>query len=168
MTNSNSNFTPGAMFRSLLVNSAPAALAWVRGGVSYPDISGLVKFFHTPYGGILVEAEIFNLPNINIAGSSNFYAMHIHEYGNCSADFAKTGGHYGAPGSLHPNHAGDMPPLLASQGYAWMSFYDKRFSIEDILDRSVVIHQEPDDFKTQPSGNSGAMIACGVIRPYRL
>ncbi len=48
-----------------------------------------------------------------------------------------------------------------------MSFYDKRFSIEDILDRSVVIHQNPDDFKTQPSGNSGAMIACGVIRPYR-
>ena len=60
-----------------------------------------------------------------------------------------------------------MPPLLANQGYAWMSFYDKRFSMEDILDRSVVIHQDPDDFKTQPSGNSGAMIACGVIRPYR-
>ncbi len=92
MTNSNSNFTPGDMFRSLLSNSTPAALAWVRGGVSYPDISGLVKFFHTPYGGILVEAEIFNLPNISTAGSSGFYAMHIHEYGDCSAGFTKPEG----------------------------------------------------------------------------
>jgi Cu-Zn family superoxide dismutase len=44
-----------------------------------------------------------------------------------------------------------------------MSFYDKRFSLQDILGRSVIIHNQPDDFTTQPSGNSGAMIGCGVI-----
>lgn len=45
-----------------------------------------------------------------------------------------------------------------------MAFYDKRFKIEEILGRSVVIHAMPDDFKTQPSGDSGMKIGCGVIR----
>lgn len=161
-----SQITPGYTFRQILTDRAPAALAWVRGGSMFPAISGLVKFFQTPYSGILIEAEFFNLPNISVPGSSNFYAMHIHEYGNCSDSFMKAGGHFGATGSLHPNHAGDLPPLLANQGYAWMSFYDKRFTIENILGRSVIIHRNPDDFHTQPSGNSGPMIACGVIRPY--
>jgi len=160
----NSQFTPGASFRYVLSNQNPEAMAWVRGGTAFPGISGLVKFYRTMQGGVLVEAEFFNLPNISIPGSSSFYAMHIHENGDCSGNFSRTGGHYGAPGSLHPNHAGDMPPLMANQGYAWTAFYDKRFSIEDILGRSVVIHQGPDDFRTQPAGASGSMIACGQIR----
>lgn len=159
-----SQYTPGASFRYLLSNQTPEAMAWVRGGTAFPNISGLVKFYRTMYGGILVEAEVFNLPNIVTPGSSGFYAMHIHEYGDCSGSFSGAGAHYGAPGSLHPNHAGDMPPLLANQGYAWTAFYDKRFTIEDILGRAVIIHQNPDDFHTQPSGNSGPMIACGQIR----
>ena len=53
---------------------------------------------------------------------------------------------------------------MANQGYAWESFYDKRFRIADILNRSVVIHQHRDDFTSQPSGDSGIMIGCGVIR----
>lgn len=159
-----SQITPGSTFRYLLTSQTPSAMAWVRGGSAYPEISGLVKFFRTPYQGILVEAEFFNLPDISVPGSSNFYAMHIHEHGDCSGNFAGVGAHYGAPGSLHPNHAGDMPPLLANQGYAWTAFYDKRFTIEDILGRAVIIHLNPDDFHTQPSGNSGLMIACGEIR----
>lgn len=159
-----SQYTPGTSFRHLLARQKPEAEAWVRGGTAFPNISGLVKFYKTMYAGILVEAEFFNLPDVAAPGSSNFYAMHIHEYGDCSDNFSKAGGHYGAPGSLHPNHAGDMPPLLANQGYAWTAFYDKRFTIEDILGRAVIIHQNPDDFHTQPSGNSGPMIACGQIR----
>lgn len=161
-----SQITPGSTFRYLLTSQTPAAMAWVRGGAAFPAISGLVKFFRTPFQGILVEAEFFNLPDVTAFGSSNFYAMHIHEFGDCSDNFSKAGPHYGAPGSLHPNHAGDMPPLLANQGYAWTAFYDKRYTIEDILGRSVIIHQNPDDFHTQPSGNSGPMIACGPIRSY--
>jgi len=159
-----SPFTPGSSFRSILTGQSPDAMAWVRGGAAFPAISGLVKFYRTMYGGVLVEAEIFNLPNLSAPGSSDFYAMHIHEHGDCSDNFARTGGHYGAPGSLHPGHAGDLPPLLANQGYAWTAFYDKRFTIEDILGRAVVIHQRPDDFRTQPAGDSGPMIACGQIR----
>lgn len=160
----NSQITPGSTFQYILSNHMPAAMAWVRGGSAFPAISGLVKFYQTPYGGILVEAEFFNLPGVNEPGTSRFLGMHIHENGNCSENFALAVPHFGTPGSMHPNHAGDMIPLLANQGYAWTAFYDKRFDINQILGRSVIIHQNPDDFHTQPSGNSGPMIACGEIR----
>ena len=57
-----------------------------------------------------------------------------------------------------------MIPLLGNQGYAWTSFYDKRFAIDDIIGKSVVIHSRRDDFTTQPAGDSGEKIGCGVIR----
>ena len=63
----------------------------------------------------------------------------------------------------HPMHAGDMPSLLASGGMAFSAFYTNRFYPEDIVGKVVVIHANPDDFKSQPSGNPGAMIACGEI-----
>lgn len=156
--------TPRISFLQLLNYDRPTAAAWVRGGSDYPNISGLVKFYQTTYGGILVEAEVFNLPNIDEKSSSNFYAMHIHESGDCRNNFANVGGHYNPGNTLHPNHAGDMPPLLGNQGYAYSVFYDKRFTIADIIGRSVIIHANPDDFITQPSGNSGEKIACGEIR----
>ncbi len=158
------DITPRLTFLYLLQTNHPQAMAWVRGGSQAPRLSGLVKFYDTPYGGILVEAEIFGLPNVSTAGSSNFYAMHIHDAGDCSHGFARTGDHYNPTASPHPDHAGDLVPLLGNQGYAWTSFYDKRFSIEDIMGRSVIIHSQPDDFTTQPSGNSGTKIGCGIIR----
>ena len=59
----NQSVTPADVFADLLRFGAPAAVAWVKGGASAPAISGLVKFYQTPYQGVLVEAEIFNLPN---------------------------------------------------------------------------------------------------------
>lgn len=159
--------TPRLTFSQLLENNRPQAVAWVQGGTQAPKLSGLVKFYNTPYGGILVEAEIFGLPNQSVPNSSNFYGMHIHENGDCSDHFARTGDHYNPGGQPHPKHAGDLLPLLGNQGYAWSAFYDKRFQIRDILGRSVIIHAMPDDFATQPSGNSGAKIGCGVIREAR-
>lgn len=159
----NQSVTPADVFADLLRFRTPLAVAWVRGGASAPRISGLVKFYQTPYSGVLVEAEIFNLPNQTMPDSSNYYAMHIHQTGDCSENFANTGEHYNPTNAAHPNHEGDLLPLLGNEGYAWLSFYDKRFKIEDILGRSVVIHSQPDDFHTQPAGNSGAKIACGTI-----
>lgn len=156
--------TPRLAFVQQLSENRPQAMAWVRGNASHPHISGLVKFYETPYNGVLVEAEVFGLPNISMPGSSNFYAMHIHQFGDCSADFANTSDHYNPTNMMHPQHAGDMPPLLSNQGYAWSAFYDKRFRISDIINRSVIIHAHQDDFMTQPSGDSGMKIACGVIR----
>lgn len=159
--------TPGMIFTDILRNKKPEAVAWIQGNPENPQISGVVKFFQTPYAGVLIEAEIFGMPNIAMPFSSDFYAMHIHEYGDCTPPFDKTGNHYNPTNEMHPNHAGDMIPLMANQGYAWLAFYDKRFKIPDILGRSVIIHRDPDDFKTQPSGDAGEKVGCGVIRQYQ-
>lgn len=156
--------TPRTAFVHLLEENRPQAMAWVRGGAADPRISGLVKFYDTPYGGVLIEAEIFNLPDIKTVGSADFYAFHIHEYGDCSQNFANVGEHYNPAQLPHPYHAGDMIPLLGNQGYAWTAFYDKRFQIREIIGRSVIIHAHRDDFTSQPSGDPGTMIACGEIR----
>ena len=160
----NSQVTPGSIFQNILITQTPSAMAWVRGGSMYPAISGLVKFYETPYQGVLVSVEFFNLPGVNQPGASNFLAMHIHQNGSCTDDFMNAGAHFGIPGSMHPHHKGDLIPLLSNQGYAWTAFYDKRFTVSEILGRSVIVHMNPDDFHTQPSGNAGAMIACGEIR----
>lgn len=142
-------------------------MAWISGNDTHPSLSGLVRFYNTPFGGVLIDAEIFGLPNQNTEGSSDFYAMHIHEFGDCTIPFDKTGDHYNPTHEQHPEHAGDLLPLLGNSGYAWLSFYNKRFSIADILGRSVIIHAKRDDFTTQPSGNAGEKIGCGVIRAVR-
>lgn len=156
--------TPRINFIQLLAYERPAAAAWVTGNAANPKLSGLVKFYQTSYSGVLVEAEIFGLPNISAQGSSDFYAFHIHEFGNCSDNFQKVGGHYNPTGSAHPDHAGDLLPLLGNQGYTWSAFYDKRFTIDEIIGKSVIIHANRDDFTSQPSGDPGSMIGCGEIR----
>lgn len=156
--------SPRIAFTELLLRDHPDAAAWIRGNTENSQLSGMVKFYHTTYGGVLVEAQIFGLPNVEITGSGNFYAMHIHESGDCSNNFAHTGTHYNPKDTTHPNHAGDMPPLLGNQGYAYSVFYDKRFTVPEIIGRSVIIHKMPDDFTTQPAGNAGEKIGCGEIK----
>ena len=56
-----------------------------------------------------------------------------------------------------------MPPLFSNKGYAFMIFLTDRFKVDEIIGKTVIIHSMPDDFKTQPSGDSGMKIACGVI-----
>lgn len=153
---------------NILYAVCPDAIADILGGKSYPEIKGRVKFYYTTYGGILIEAEIFNLPKKVPEGSPNFFGFHIHENGDCSENFEKTGGHYNPLDRQHPYHAGDMPSLLSSDGYAWSAFYDLSLTIAEIIDKSVVIHDMADDFTSQPAGNSGSKIACGVIRPYHV
>lgn len=155
--------TPGLSFVQTMLNQRPSALAWVTGTHANPSLSGRIQFYDTAYGGILIEAELFGLPNHNRTNASQYYAFHIHETGDCSDQFSHTGDHYAALPTAHPMHSGDLPPLLGNQGYAWTAFYDKRFRLAEIIGRSIVIHSQPDDFNTQPSGNAGAKIGCGVI-----
>ena len=157
------------LFLETLYEASPDAVAWMRGNADHPELNGRIRFFAAPVGGVLVEAEIFGLPDDEKAGAehggaaSHFYAMHIHEVGDCSGQFDRTGAHYHSEGQLHPEHAGDMPVLLGNDGYAWLAFYDDRISISDIIGRSVIIHGNRDDFTTQPSGDAGEKIGCGVI-----
>jgi Cu-Zn family superoxide dismutase len=104
------------------------------------------------------------------------HGYHIHEIGDCSAvDATSAKGHFnpdtkshGMPGSGE-SHAGDMPNIKSdAHGYANFSAKLSGFAIDHgpngILDRAVVVHRDPDDYKSQPAGNSGPRIACGVIR----
>lgn len=73
------------------------------------------------------------------------------------------GAHYNPENTEHPKHAGDLPPLLANNGIAWSAVYTDRFYPEDVVGRTVIIHDMADDFHTQPSGDSGMKMACGEI-----
>ncbi len=138
----------------------PKAIAWIQGGSDLPQLSGMVRFFQSIHG-VIVEAEIFGLPD----STTGFFAFHIHEGDSCTGeDFSNTGSHFNLKEEIHPNHAGDLPPLLSDHGKAYMKVLTDRFRIEEIIGRTVIIHDAPDDFHTQPSGNAGAKIACAVIQ----
>ncbi len=147
---------------------APSACARVAGSPRYPGIHGDVCFYQAD-PGVLVVASIVGLPQGGGPCASDIFGFHIHEGAPCAgtADdpFADVGSHYNPRGCPHPAHAGDLPPLFGNGGTAFMSVLTSRFTIREILGRSVIIHAAPDDFTTQPSGNSGEMIACGQILP---
>ena len=142
------------------------AVAQIKGSSKYPDISGTVQFYECS-SGIIVTARIFNLPYSDIPCSNRIFGFHIHEGESCSGNmedpFADAMTHYNPGNCMHPYHAGDLPPLFGNKGHAYMSVLTNRFTIDEILGKTVIIHAQPDDFKTQPSGNSGEKIACGII-----
>ena len=147
----------------MLHRKLPSAYAKICGGRGYPQIIGHINFFQGQ-DGLVIEAEVFGLPN----SDSGFFGFHIHGEGDCRGEgFPNTGAHFNPGGTHHPRHAGDLPPLLSDHGKAYMKVYTDRFHIGEIIGRSVIIHSAPDDFRSQPAGNSGEKIACGVIRDLR-
>lgn len=140
----------------------PKAVACISGGREHPGISGTVSFYPRNRS-VLIVAEICGLPE----NDSGFFAFHIHEGGSCTGEgFRDTGGHFDPGGQPYPRHAGDLPPLLSRRGRAFLAVETDRFSIGEILGRTVVIHGGADDFHTQPAGNAGEKIACGVIQKW--
>lgn len=152
------------------MNRKPDALARVNGSSEYPNIIGNVWFYQTTYG-VLVVSDISGLPTTPNVCAEPIFAFHIHEGGRCSGNsidpFMDALTHYNPHNCPHPYHAGDLPPLFGANSYAFSVVLTTRFRIEDIIGKTVIIHSKPDDFTTQPSGNSGTKIACGVIRRYR-
>ena len=123
-------------------------------------------FRETPRG-VIVSVTVTGLPYTESICQGSFLGFHIHEGGTYTGTendpLADTRGHYNPEECTHPYHAGDMPPLLNAGGYASMSFLTDRFTVGEIIGKTVVIHSGPDDFTSQPAGNSGMKIACGVI-----
>ncbi len=161
-------------FSNMILSRTPFAKAEIMGGPLAPNINGTVSFYPA-HNGTLVVAEIYNLPRTALATPQTPpigpFGFHIHEGSTCevgdSADpFQAAGSHYNPTGMPHPEHAGDMPVLFSNDGYAFMTFFTDRFVPQQVLGRTVMIHQSPDDFRTQPSGNSGKRLACGVIRAF--
>lgn len=146
-------------------NQAEARLE-ARSGSS---VSGIVNFKPMNDGRLHVTAQVAGL-------TPGEHGFHIHESGDCSApDAMSAKGHFNPATTAHgyyktdQHHAGDMPNLVADKrGNATLAFDASGLSLNDggnnIVGRSVVIHADPDDYKTQPAGNSGKRVACGTIR----
>jgi Cu-Zn family superoxide dismutase len=130
-------------------------------------VKGIVTFTATSDGKLKVVADVEGL-------TPGKHGFHIHEYGDCSSnDFNSAGPHYstgkephGAPTSDN-RHTGDMGNITAeSNGKAHMEWTDTHMKLtgaNSIVGRAVVVHGGEDDLKSQPAGNSGPRVACGVI-----
>ncbi|AKU14460.1 Superoxide dismutase (Cu-Zn) [Azoarcus sp. CIB] len=144
--------------------TAEASLAPTKGN----SASGMVKFTEVD-GGVVIDASVTGL-------SPGKHGFHIHEQGDCSApDATSAGGHFNPTGKPHgdpakgDHHLGDMPMLVAdANGDATFGTILEGLTISgkakgNIVGRGLIVHAAPDDFTTQPTGNSGARVACGVI-----
>ena len=148
------------------MNRFPDAYAKIQGIPKYKNVIGHIRFYSV-HGGTVITAEVYGLPEKQPQMIGNFFGFHIHEGNVCSGSaedpLKDTGTHYNPWKTEHPDHAGDLVPLLSVGGKAWSSFYTGRFYPEDVIGRTVVIHDMADDFHSQPAGNSGEKIACGTI-----
>ncbi len=145
----------------------PDAEAEIYGSRDYPGIEGNTYFYQTG-NGVIVGTEISGLPKSDDACSDPVFGFHIHEGTECTGNetdpFADVMSHYNPKGCSHPFHSGDLPPLFGAKGYAFCAFLTDRFTVNEIVGKTIIIHSAPDDFTTQPSGNAGIKIACGVIK----
>jgi Cu-Zn family superoxide dismutase len=117
---------------------------------------------------IIVRADIAGLK------SGQAHGFHIHEKGDCSSgDGMSAGGHFNPTGQPHgpqdaAHHAGDLPSLQADAGgRAQTTFSVRGLTVgsgpTDIVGKGLIVHAQPDDYRTQPTGNAGGRIACAVI-----
>lgn len=152
-------------------DSSVLAMAEIKGGPLAPQLTGIVIFREVP-GGSEVFVEVTGLPPYRPPYKDQPpvgpHGFHIHECGNCQVGdpkdpFTGAGSHWNPTGQPHGNHAGDFPALFSNHGNACMIFFTDKFCVADVIGKSVVIHQNPDDYRTQPAGASGKRLACGVI-----
>ncbi len=151
---------PQHRLQRAVANVAPASASLVSGRLSIAAVDG----------GVRIEGELGGL------GRGGTHAIHVHERGDCTAaDGSSAGGHFNPAAAAHGragtavHHLGDMDNLVANaDGVATVNIRLMDVTLgsgaaNDILGRALVIHAGPDDYTTQPTGNSGARVGCGVI-----
>jgi len=162
MAQDNSNKNMANMKDSKTMHPAVCVLYPTQGS----KVTGTVKFTQVS-DGVKVEANLQGL-------TKGKHGFHIHECGDCTApDGTSAGGHFNPKTMNHGGpmdamrHEGDMGNIEADEaGNAHLDYVDKAMSLEgdaSIIGRSVIVHQNEDDMKTQPTGNAGPRLACGVI-----
>ncbi len=130
-------------------------------------VAGTVRFEAAPSGGVTVTVGLTGL-------SAGKHGFHVHEFGDCSAaDATSAGGHFNPTGHPHAGptdavrHAGDLGNVeAAADGAASLSWTDPHMSLtgpHGVIGHAVIVHANPDDLQTQPTGNAGGRVACGVI-----
>ena len=157
---------------------AAAGVAWAQGGAKATaqlqptkgNTANGTATFTQQAGKVLVEVKVSGLT----PGAE--HGFHIHEKGDCSSgDGMSAGGHFNPLNKPHAHfsttdrHAGDMPALKAdASGNASVAVELDVITVTDgptsVVGRGLIVHAQPDDYKTQPTGNAGARVACGVIQ----
>ncbi|MDB6162908.1 MAG: superoxide dismutase family protein [Xanthomonadaceae bacterium] len=150
------------------VSTASRAVAHLA-GASGSLVSGTLTFLPMR-DGVHVTGDLGGLT----PGSS--HGFHVHQTGDCSAaDASSAGGHFNPDSRAHGyaesamHHAGDIDNVVAdTDGVAHVNALLRDVSlgggaVDDIAGRAIVVHAQPDDYRSQPAGNSGPRIACGVI-----
>jgi Cu-Zn family superoxide dismutase len=144
------------------INAAVAVLHPTKGN----SVQGIVKFTKEK-GGIRVVADIEGIAPGN-------HGFHIHEYGDCSApDGTSAGAHFNPEGKPHGaptsqnRHVGDLGNIPANAKgkahYEWTDPVITFTGTRSIIGRAIIVHADEDDLKSQPTGNAGPRIACGII-----
>jgi superoxide dismutase, Cu-Zn family len=158
--------------RSVQTASAPEGVAHAAMTNGANESVGDLRLERTAEG-VRIAGELFNLP-------AGVHGIHFHEKGQCDGpDFTSAGGHFNPAGREHGlenpagPHAGDMPNVTVGEsGRVTIAVATPRVTLDSnattgVLDAdgtAVVVHAAADDQRTNPSGNSGARIVCGVIR----
>ena len=169
------------LYRFLLLALSTAALAACSTPAPQPaqaiaklqatsgsKVSGDVKFTQKEGQQVMISAVIYGLkPNSE-------HGFHIHDKGDCGDNGNAAAGHFNPMGNPHgkydttQHHMGDLPSLKAdSNGVASVNVQSRDITLlagpGNVIDRAVIVHAQPDDYTTQPTGNAGARIACAVI-----
>lgn len=124
-------------------------------------------WFEPAGSGVAVKARVTGL-------TPGTHGFHVHEFGDCSAaDFTSAGGHFNPMAMAHgapkdaTRHVGDLGNIEANaDGVAMLEWTDSQLAFEGphgIVGRAVIVHAKADDLKTQPTGDAGGRLACGVI-----
>ena len=167
------------MKRNLLFALVTAGLCGFNGAASAADestkaiavlsstsgskVTGTVTFTKSS-DGVKVVAEVSGL-------TPGKHGFHVHEFGDCSApDATSAGSHFNPTKDPHAGHnadkrhMGDLGNLEAdASGKARLELTDKMMKLDAIVGKAVIVHEKADDLKTQPTGDAGGRVACGVI-----
>lgn len=163
------SLTAAALTGCAGISNDPSATAELK-PTQGSTVSGKVHFVQHTHGMVKVSGQVSGLkPNSE-------HGFHIHETGDCSsADGSSAGGHFNPANTAHgkhgqgTRHAGDLPSLRANaNGMAVVQYETSQISLgqgaNNIAGRGLIVHAEPDDFTSQPTGNAGARLACAVIQ----
>ena len=144
--------------------SASATLSPTSGSTA----SGTVKLTQLADGSVRVTVDLMGVP-------PGVHGFHIHDKGDCGDNGNAAGGHFNPAATAHgapavdPHHAGDFGNVTAdSDGRVHSEFTTRSITVEagpsSAVGHAVILHANPDDLVTQPTGNAGARIACGIVR----
>ena len=155
----------GLLSTNIWAKNKPVAIAYIQ-PTQGNTAQGTVSFFEEAGNQLRIVAKIQGL-------TPGLHGFHIHENGDCSDPNGMSAGpHYNPENQphghhqQHPHHAGDLPNLKANQkGHATLTYriLGKSLSESGFLGRSIIIHADQDDYHSQPAGNSGNRIGCGII-----